>query len=50
MSLPLFAGRLVELVTVAGQPTGPEDEWQATVQRFSGVAARCRRIACGSAA
>jgi len=35
--LPLFADRTIDLVTVTGQPTGPEDEWQANVRRIGGI-------------
>lgn len=35
--LPLFASRPLDLVTVTGQPTGPEDEWQAEVHRIAAV-------------
>ena len=40
LRLPLFADRPIELVTVTGQPNGPEEEWQATVHRVGGIG-RC---------
>jgi nucleotide-binding universal stress UspA family protein len=32
MELPMFEGPTLDLVTVTGQPVGPEDEWQAHVR------------------
>jgi nucleotide-binding universal stress UspA family protein len=32
ISLPMFGGLPLDLVTVTGQPVGPEDEWQAHVR------------------
>jgi|GEM_PF-2490290 len=37
MRLPMFASRPLDLVTVTGQPTGPEDAWQAEVHRIAAV-------------
>ena len=35
--LPMFTDRPIDLVTVTGQPTGPEEEWEATMHRIAGV-------------
>ena len=37
MRLPMFTDRPIDLVTVAGRPIGPEEEWEATVRRIAGV-------------
>lgn len=34
-SLPMFATPSLHLITVAGQPVGPEDEWQAHLRRVA---------------
>jgi nucleotide-binding universal stress UspA family protein len=35
MRLPMFESRPLDLVTVTGQPTGPEDDWRARVRRVA---------------
>ena len=46
VDLPMFAGVPLELVTVAGQPVGPDDEWSAHIRLVAqvqrSVAARLR--------
>ncbi|MCY7417590.1 MAG: universal stress protein [Chloroflexi bacterium] len=37
MQLPMFASRPLDLVTVTGQPTGPDDARQAQVHRLAAV-------------